>query len=150
MSAKVQSEYDKDFYAWALQSAELIRQGRFSEIDLENVAEEIESMGRSNKRELISRFAVLLAHLLKWQSQSERRSNSWKYTIEEQRFEISDLLEESPSLKYELDKQLEHAYQRALLIAVKETGISKAMFPKSCPFSLEQSLDPNFLPDQGS
>lgn len=147
MSVKTSPEYNKDFYAWAMRNAELIRQGKFSEIDNDNVAEELESMGRSDKRELLNRLAVLLAHLLKWQFQPERRGNSWKYTIEEQRFELADLLAESPSLKYEVDKQLEHAYQKSLLIAVKETGMSKTVFPKNCPFSLEQSLNSNFLPN---
>ena len=79
-------------------------------------------------------------------SARERRGNNWKYTIEEQRFEIADLLEESPSLKYELDKNLEHAYQKSLLITVKETGMSKKNFSENCPFSLEQSLRFDFLP----
>lgn len=143
---KVQHEYEKDFYAWALHSAELIRQGKLAEVDLEHIAEEIESMGKSDKRELVSRFAVLLAHLLKWQFQPERRGNSWKYTIKTQRFEVTELLDDSPSLKYELDKQLEHAYEKALLLAVNETGLSQDTFPDSCPFSLEQSLDSNFFP----
>lgn len=146
MKMKVQHEYEKDFYAWALHSAELIRQGKLAEVDLEHIAEEIESMGKSDKRELVSRFAVLLAHLLKWQFQPERRGNSWKYTIKTQRFEVTELLDDSPSLKYELDKQLEHAYEKALLLAVNETGLSQDTFPDSCPFSLEQSLDSNFFP----
>ena len=138
--------YDKDFYAWAIHNAEMIRHGNLSEIDLENVAEEIESMGRSNKRELINRLAVLFAHLLKWQFQSERRSNSWKYTIEEQRFELKDLLKESPSLKHEIEEQVNHAYLKALLIATKETGFPRETFPKRCPFSLKQALNELFFP----
>jgi Domain of unknown function DUF29 len=147
MNAKVQHEYNQDFYAWALHNAELIKQGKLSEVDLEHIAEEIESMGKSDKRELVNRFAVLLAHLLKWQLQPERRGNSWKYTIKTQRFEVTELLNDSPSLKYELDKQLEHAYEKALLLAVNETGLSQDTFPGSCPFSLEQSLNPNFFPN---
>ena len=146
MITKIQEEYDQDFYSWILHNVALLRAGKFAEVDIEHVAEEIESMGKSDKRELISRFAILLAHLLKWKFQPERRGNSWKYTIEEQRFEIADLLEESPSLKYELDKNLDHAYQKSLLITVKETGMSKKTFPESCPFSLEQSLHFDFLP----
>lgn len=143
---KTQREYDKDFYAWTLHNAELIREGKFSEIDVENIAEELESMGRNDKRELLNRFAVLIAHLLKWQFQPERRGNSWKYTIAEQRFELADLLEESPSLKSELDKKLDHAYQKALLIAIKETGFSKTKFAKKCPFTLKQLLNSDFMP----
>lgn len=146
-SSKTTQEYHKDFYAWILHNAELIRQGKFSEIDVVNVAEELESMGRNDRRELLNRLAVLLAHLLKWQFQPERRGSSWKYTIAEQRFELADLLLESPSLKVEIDKQLEHAYQKALLIAIKETGMSKKAFPKKCPFSLKQTCATDFLPE---
>lgn len=147
MAAKIQQEYSKDFYAWIVHNVALLRAGKFSEIDVEHVAEELESMGRSDKRELMSRLAVLLAHLLKWQYQPERRGNSWKYTIEEQRFELIDLLEESPSLRYELDKQLEHAYQRSLFIAVKETGMRKENFSNHCPFSIDQCLNFEFFPE---
>jgi hypothetical protein len=147
MSSKLGQEYDKDFYAWALHNAELIRQGKLSEVDLEHVAEEIESIGRSDKRELINRFAILLSHLLKWHYQPERRGNSWKYTIKTQRFEVVELLKDSPSLKYELDKQLYYAYEKALLLTVEQTGLSQDTFPITCPFSLNQALDNNFLPD---
>jgi hypothetical protein len=95
--------YEQDFYAWSVQTATLIRQGSWSEIDALNLAEEIESMGRSEKRELINRLAILMMHLLKWQFQSERRSRSWEGTIDEQRQQVHDLLEDSPSLTYELE-----------------------------------------------
>lgn len=147
MATKNHLTYEKDFYAWAIHTAELVRQKKFSEIDVEHTAEELESMGKSDKRELINRFAVLLVHLLKWHFQPERRSNSWKYTIEEQRGEVMDLLEDSPSLNHELKKRLDRAYQRALLLAATETGMSKEVFPQQCPFSLEQSLNNGFLPD---
>ncbi len=147
MKAKALADYHKDFYAWALHSAALIRQGKLSSLDFEHIADEIESMGKSDKRELINRFAVLLAHLLKWQFQPERRSNSWKYTIEEQRDEVLDLLEDSPSLKYELNQKLERAYKKAVLLAATHTGMSKNAFPESCPFSLEKSLDDEFFPE---
>ena len=141
-----QKEYEIDFYSWTLHSAQLLREGKFSELDIENVAEEIESMGKSDKRELISRFALLLSHLLKWQYQPERRGNSWKHTIKNQRLEVKELLKDSPSLKYELDKQ-EYAYEKALNIAIEETGLSENTFPKNCPFSLEQCFNDQFLPD---
>ena len=144
---KIQQEYEKDFYSWICHNVALIRAGKFSEIDAEHVAEELEDMGKSEKRELTSRFAILIAHLLKWGFQPERRGNSWKYTIEEQRFELTDLLEDSPSLKYELDKQLGHAYQKALLIVIKETGLPKKTFLVHCPFSLKNILDQSFLPE---
>jgi len=146
MAKSIQKEYEKDFYAWTTHNAKLLREGKLSEIDVENIAEEIESMGKSDKRELISRLAVLLAHLLKWEFQSERRGNSWKYTIKEQRFRLQDLLKDSPSLKKSLEENLNHAYEHALVIAVGETDLSERAFPKKCPFSLQQALDKDFLP----
>lgn len=141
-----QEIYHRDFYTWAMQNAQLLRQGRFSEVDVERIAEELESMGRSERRELISRLSVLLAHLLKWMFQPELRSNSWRYTIEEQRGGVMDLLEDSPSLLHELENRLTKAYVNAVLIAARETGIDKTRFPECCPFSLEQILSEDFWP----
>ncbi len=147
MTVKSQINYKKDFYAWALQTANLVREGNFAEVDRKNLAEEIESMGKRDRRELINRLATLLAHLLRWQFQSERRGNSWINTIKTQRFEVADLLADSPSLQHELQKQLEHAYVKALLIAVAETGLKQETFPAICPFSLQQCFDSQFFPD---
>lgn len=133
--------YEKDFYAWLLNSAQLLRQGKFSELDVEQVAEELEGMARSDKRQLLNRFAVLLAHLLKWQYQPEKRSKSWERTIREQRKRISLLLEESPSLKSEIDQKLSDAYEIAVLSAANETGLDDDRFPESCEYSLEEVLD---------
>ena len=91
--------YEQDFYAWANEQAALLRSGRVSDADLEHIAEEIESMGRSEKRELISRLKLLLAHLLKWQFQPTLRGNSWRLTIEEQRRDVAEHLADNPSLK---------------------------------------------------
>lgn len=104
-------------------------------------------MGKSDKRELINRLAVLMAHLLKWHYPSERRSNSWKSTIKEQRIKVFDLLDDSPSLNHELAEKLNHAYEQATLIATQETGLPENSFPKECPFSLQQCLDRDFFPD---
>lgn len=139
--------YNKDFYAWSLYNAELIREGKLSEVDLQNVAEEIESMGRSARHKLINRFAILLAHLLKWKFQPERRGKSWKFTIREQRIRIQKLLKESPSLKYELQEQFNDAYEIALLVAEKETDLTEGVFPNVCPFSSEETLNKDFFPD---
>ena len=138
--------YNQDFYTWVMQNAQLLRQGRFSEIDVEHIAEELESMGKREKRELISRLSVLLAHLLKWISQPELRSNSWRYTIEEQRRAVMDLLEDSPSLRHELEDKLAKVYTNAILIVARETGIDKTRFSECCPFSLEQIMDEDFWP----
>jgi hypothetical protein len=144
---KIQQEYEKDFYAWALHNAELIRQGKFGEVDIKHVAGEIESMGKSERRKLINRLAVLIAHLLKWQFQLIRRSKSWMITIKNQRFEINDLLKESPSLRHEFQQRLSHAYEKAILIASEQTAIEEQGFPKHCPFSFAQCLNFDFLPN---
>jgi hypothetical protein len=133
-------KYEKDLYGWAMQTAQALREGRLSEADIEHIAEELEDMGRSEKRALTNRLAVLLRHLLKWRHQPKRRGNSWGYTIEEQRVRIAKLLEDNPSLKHELEGMVSHAYRLAVLRAAKEIGISKAVFPDICPFTLEQIL----------
>ena len=147
MDANMQREYDTDFYSWTRHNAELLRQGKFSELDIENVAEEIESMGRRDKRELISRLAVLMAHLLKWAFQPDRRCNSWLYTIKEQRIKVRKLLEESPSLKYEISLKVTEAYEESIIIASSETGLYEDKFPTESPFTFEQCLDDKFLPE---
>lgn len=91
-------DYDTDFYAWALHNAELLRQGRFSEVDIKHVAEELEDMG-SHKPELTSRFIILIGHLLKWEYQPHYRGRSWRRSIDEQRLQINWLIQKKPSLK---------------------------------------------------
>lgn len=145
MPTKLEQEYKTDFYAWIIHNTDLMRQGRLSEIDIEHIAEELEGMGRSEKRELINRLAILMAHLLKWQVQPGLRGNSWKYTLKEQRIKISDLLEDSPSLNHELEEKIDHAYEQAVLIAVRETGMEESRFPKECPFTVPQCLDNKFF-----
>ena len=139
-------KYENDFYAWITQNVQLLREGKLSEIDVENIAEEMESMGKSEKRELINRLAVLMAHLLKWKFQSMRRSKSWALTIKNQRMELKDLLEDSPSLKHELEKKFTHAYEKAVLIAAEQTGKNEKDFPKKPPFTLKECLDSDWLP----
>ncbi len=143
---KVIADYNKDFYAWLMKNADLLRQHKFNEVDIEHVAEELESMGKSERRELTSRLTVLLAHLLKWKFQPALRSRSWKNTILTQRIDIKELLEDSPSLHYELGERLAIAYEKARLSAEDETGIDKNNFPESCPFTIEQLLKKDFLP----
>ena len=138
------STYELDFYAWAVTNAKLLRAGRLSEADVTNIAEELESMGRSEKRELINRLTVLLAHLLKWRFQAKRRSRSWAATIVEQRLQSLGLIADSPSLSPELSEKFAEAYVNAVKIAEKETGLR---FPEKCPFTLEETLDENFWPE---
>lgn len=136
--------YDQDFYAWTQNQADLLRAGRLKEADIEHIAEELEVMGAGERRELINRLAVLLAHLLKWRHQPGRRGMSWRLTIKGQRL---DVLDTNPSLKPRLDEFLEKAYRKAVLKAARETGILEEAFPEQCPFTAEQALDNNFWPD---
>lgn len=140
-------EYNTDFYSWLMQNAALLREGRFAEADAEHIAEELEAMGKKEQRELISRLAVLLAHLLQWTFQSVRRTRSWTNTIAAQRMELLDLLEDSPSLRHEMEEKIAKAYERSRLMAENETGIDKNVFPTECPFSLAQILDKEFYPE---
>lgn len=140
--------YEKDFYAWSQESARLMRERKFSDLDIENIAEEIEALGRRDKRELTSRLSSLLMHLLKWQYEAEYRSRSWKSTIVNQRAEIADLLEDSPSLSHKLPDMIAGAYSRAINTAALETGLPVATFPETCPYSQEEILDGDFLPKE--
>jgi Domain of unknown function DUF29 len=141
------SLYEQDFYAWTSQQAELLRSRQLDCADLDNIAEEIESMGRSVKRELISRLAVLLLHLLKWQHQPAFRSRSWQLTIMGQRRSLDRHLRDNPSLKPQLDQAMADAYGDATIEAERETGLAAETFPASCPFSFEQASSDEFWPD---
>lgn len=146
MVKNIEKEYETDFYAWTLHNTRLLREGKLSEIDSLHIAEEIESMGKSEKRELINRLAILMAHLLKWQFQPMRRSKSWTLTIKNQRIELSDFLEDSPSLKKELEAKFQHAYEKAILIASEQSGIDENEFPKRPPFTLKECLKSSYFP----
>jgi hypothetical protein len=139
--------YKTDFVAWTEQTVQLIRAGQFGQVDWEAVIEEIESLGRSERRELKSRLEVLLQHLLKWQYQSNLRSGSWRNTIDEQRNRIADLLQESPSLKSYPEEVLAECYRRGRKAARNETELPLEMFPVDCPYTITQVLDAEFLPD---
>ncbi|MFL5288554.1 MAG: DUF29 domain-containing protein [Rhodopila sp.] len=143
------SLYDQDFFAWANEQARLLRAGRLSEADIAHIAEEIESMGRSEKRELVNRLSVLLMHLLKWRFQPSVRGTSWRLTIEEQRQRLADHLLDNPSLKATLDASIASGYRLAILGAARETGLDRAVFPAACPWSFEQFMDEDFWPEQG-
>ena len=141
--------YDRDFYAWATEQAALLRAGRLAEADVQHIAEEIETLGRGEKRELISRLAVLLLHLLKWAYQPERRGKSWRLTIEEQRRQLSRHLRDNPSLRASQDEAMADAYGDAVLRAERETDLPRDLFPWSCPYSFEQAMDDGFWPEPG-
>lgn len=140
--------YEQDFYAWANEQAALLRAGKLAEVDIELIAEEIESLGKSEKRELVNRLAVLLMHLLKWQYQPAGRGTSWRLTIEEQRDRLEDHLADNPSLKSILNIAIPSAYRLAVLGAAMETKLNRDVFPNSCPeWSFNQIIDNDFWPE---
>jgi hypothetical protein len=132
--------YDQDFFAWANEQAALLRAGRLPDADIANLAEEIESMGRSERNQLTNRLAVLLAHLLKWKFQPGLRGNSWRLTIREQRRRADRILEQNPSLRPGLSAILVEAYGDALLITERETGLPEDTFPTDCPWTFDQAM----------
>jgi hypothetical protein len=138
--------YYEDFYGWTQEQARLLREHRINELDLENLLEEIENMGKSEKRELESRLEVLLMHLLKWQYQPNFQGKSWELTIREQRAKSIRHLKENPSLKAQLAEIFEYVYEDARMWAARETGLSLEIFPASCPWTFEQVIEPEFFP----
>jgi len=132
--------YDRDFYTWTLEQAALIREGRFAEVDRENVAEEIESLGRSEFSRLVSFYSLIQLHMLKWEHQPNLRSRSWANSIELHRMHAAEALEDYPGLKSRVDEAVVRAYRAARLEAIRETGLSKKVFPETCPFTLDEML----------
>jgi hypothetical protein len=139
--------YDQDFYAWSNQQVALLRAGKLQQADIEHIAEEIESMGKTEKRELISRLAILLLHLLKWKFQPAKRGASWEASIRVQRHRLVDHLDDNPSLKPLLPQAIKAAYRDAVLETVAETGLPGSTFPEVCPWSFEKVLDAGFWPE---
>ena len=142
-----QSLYDTDYYAWSNQQAALLRAGKLSEADIENIAEEIESMGKGEKRELVNRLRVLMLHLLKWQFQPNMRGPSWQVTIKSQRIDLARHMKDNPSLKSQIADAVEWAFEGARLEAMIETGLAEDAFPQKCPWTFAQMTDANFWPD---
>jgi len=138
--------YDSDIAAWANQQAWFIRHKKFDLLDIEHLAEEIEDVSKSEQRELASRMAVLIAHLLKWQFQSERRGKSWALTIRNQRKAIERHLKQVPSLKPNLKdtELLDIIWGDAVYQANKETGLED--FPENCTWAVENILAQGWLP----
>lgn len=140
------SLYEQDFYSWALEQAAHLRAGRLAELDLANLAEEIEGLARSEARELRSRYVTLLIHLLKWEFQPDRRSSSWIETIVRERDEIEELLDGSPGLKPRRDELFAKAYKGARGRAAAETRLPLRRFPTTCPYIQRQVMDEAFWP----
>lgn len=139
--------YDKDFFAWTQEQARLLREGELAGVDVENLAEEIEGMGKSLRRELRNRLSALLMHLLKWAYQPAFRSRSWSNTIVEQRKQIAAVIDEAPSLHALLGSELPNIHSLAVTKASSETGLDEASFPAECPYTPEQILSEDFLPE---
>lgn len=138
--------YDRDFYAWAKEQAALLRAGKLAAADIAHIAEEIESMGRSEQRELEHRLTILLHHLLKWQHQPERRGSSWQATIRVQRVAITKHIRKNPSLKAVITETVVDAYDLARIEAAGETGLPDSVFPPECPWSFDAIMDPAMWP----
>ena len=132
--------YEQDFYQWTIEQANLLRAGALSQLDIENLIEEVESMGKSQKRALESRLTILIMHLLKWDFQHEYRSNSWKSTIVTQRKEIKRLLRLNPGLKAALHDLIPEMFRDAVEIAAAETGLPESTFPETCSYTIEQIM----------
>ncbi|MCC6735948.1 MAG: DUF29 domain-containing protein [Bauldia sp.] len=144
--AEIDSLYERDFFAWTQEQARLLRERQPEGIDWSNAAEELDSLGRSNKTEIRSRLIVLLMHLLKWQFQPEKRKDGWLTTIGQQRIWIEGLIEASPSLHAFPAEVLAWSYVRARRTAAEETRLPIDTFPALSPYSAEQALDVTFLP----
>jgi ribosomal protein L29 len=140
------SVYETDFYSWAKEQAELARNRSANALDWDNVAEELEGLSRSEYRELRSRLIVLLAHLLKWTAQPDKRSNSWTATIREQRRAIARHLADNPGLTVRVQEAFDQAYPSARDYAIAQTNLDESTFPQAAPFTLEQAQDANWLP----
>ena len=132
------ASYDRDFYTWSQEQGRLVREGRWNEVDRENVAEEIESLGREQFNKLESALRVLMMHMLKWDHQPERRSRSWAGSIDTQRLELADVLDDNPGLQPRIGEAIARAYRKARSEAVVETGLKKSTFPETCPYSYDE------------
>ncbi|CAD5982558.1 hypothetical protein PCC9214_05002 [Planktothrix tepida] len=138
--------YESDFQGWIEDQVNLLKTQQWQQLDTLNLIEEIEALGRKERQELRNRLGILLGHLLKWQFQLDKRTNSGLGTIREQRIQIKFLLQDSPSLKPYLNQILPDAYELGLALAIRETKLGEQIFPEVCPYTLEQTLDPQFLP----
>jgi hypothetical protein len=137
---------EEDYHAWLVEQAAYLRAHRFSALNAEELAEELEDMGRSERRAVERHLKNLLLHLLKWSRQTKRRSGSWRDSIDTARDAIADLLNDSPSLRPHLSEFVERQYPRARRSAANQTGIVEEDFPSTCPFTLTQILDREFFP----
>ncbi len=143
MSAQL---YEADFYAWTLEQSKLLQSGDWQSVDIPNLVEEIESLGKQEKRELENRLGVLIGHLLKWLYQTNIRSRSWQVTIRVQRQQIQRHMKQNPSLRAYLSEAIAVGYDLGLELFFKETQLLDQDLPEVCPFTAEQIFDPAFPP----
>jgi len=136
--------YDRDFYSWSLEQARLVREGRWNALDRDNVAEEIESLGREQFNKLESALRVLLLHMLKWDHQPELRSRSWTLSIKAQRIELEHVLDDNPGLRPRIGEAIARGYRRARVEAARETGLDEERFPAQCPYSWDDIVSRDF------
>lgn len=139
--------YETDFYAWTLEQSKLLKEGDFKHLDIINLVEEIESLGKQERRELDNRLGILIGHLLKWDYQPEKRSKSWRATIREQRRTAQKLISQNPSLKPYLAEAIADAYESGKDLVVGETPLDYSDLPENCPYTPEQLFDPGFPTD---
>jgi predicted DNA-binding ribbon-helix-helix protein len=140
----VDAEYERDFYSWLMEQARHVRAGRWDALDRENLAEEIESLGREQFNKLESALRVLMTHMLKWDHQASRRSRSWSLSIKAQRLELDNVLADNPGLRTRIDEATARAYRRARVEAAKETGLAEARFPTACPYAWDDIVSREF------
>ncbi|MGB6538545.1 MAG: DUF29 domain-containing protein [Xanthobacteraceae bacterium] len=140
----MRAEYEHDFYSWSIEQARLIREGRYHALDRDNLAEEIESLGREQFNKLVSALRVAMMHMLKWDHQPAMRSRSWMLSIKQQRYEIDNVLDDNPGLKPRLAEAIARAYRSARIDAAKETGLDETEFPANCPYSFDDISTRNF------
>jgi hypothetical protein len=141
------SLYEQDFNLWIESTIELLQQKRFDELDIENLIYEVESMGNNDKKSVKSNLRILLMHLLKWQYQPDKRTNSWRTTIKEHRNRLDDDFADSPSLRIYFLEVFDECYQKARDLASSETGLSISVLPTECPFHPDLVLNSDFLPE---
>jgi hypothetical protein len=139
--------YEQDFYSWTHQQSELLRQKHFDQLDLSHLVEELTDLGNRHYDQLESRLMQLIAHLLKWKVQHWRCSNSWRATIRVQRTSINKLLLRNPGLKSRIDEALADSWAEARDLAIAETDLPDSNFPETCPFTLEEIMNPDFFPE---
>lgn len=139
--------YEADFFQWTQETSDRLRRGEFTQIDIQALVEEVEDLGNWQKAAVQTRLAALIGHLLKWDRQTGKRSSRWQAAIKLQRIRIERLVNQSPSLRPFLAETLPEAYSDAVLLAVKDTGFDKQVFPKACPYTVEEILSAKDVPD---